>query len=153
MHRRTFLRHSSVALAASTFTACSSKAKPQLHVFTWSDYLDPTLQQKFENLHKCTVVIDTYDSNEAMFAKLKGGATGYDIVVPSSYMVKAMIRENLLAKLDLTKIPNTKNIDADHLENCRRDEKRKPPCGRQVGPRAEAWPSSPAQTEFANPRR
>ena len=116
MQRRTFLRNSSVALAASAFSACGSKSKPELHVFTWSDYLDPDLQKKFEAAHQCTVVIDTFDSNEAMFAKIKGGATGYDIIAPSSYMVKAMIRENLLAKLDLTKIPNSKNIDADHLK-------------------------------------
>ncbi len=116
MHRRTFLRHSSVALAASAFSACSAKSKPQLHVFTWSDFLDPALQQKFETQHNCTVVIDTYDSNESMFAKLKGGATGYDIIVPSSYMVKALVRENLLVKLDLGKIPQSKNVDADHLK-------------------------------------
>lgn len=116
MQRRTFLRHGSAALAASALSACSSKAKPELHVFTWSDYLDPTLQQKFEKQYSCTVFIDTFDSNESMFAKIKGGATGYDILVPSSYMVKALIRENLLAPLDLAKIPFSKNIDADHLK-------------------------------------
>lgn len=116
MKRRTFLRHSSVALSASVFSACSSKAKPELHVFTWSDYLDPELQKNFESQHQCTVVIDTYDSNESMFAKLKGGATGYDILVPSSYMVKALVRENLLAKLDIAKIPQSKNVDAEYLK-------------------------------------
>lgn len=115
MKRRTFLRHSSVALAASAFVSCQSTPVKELHVFTWSDYLDPTLQDKFEKEFQCKVIIDTYDSNESMFAKIKGGATGYDILVPSSYMVKALIRENLLLKLDATKIPHVKNIDAAHL--------------------------------------
>jgi spermidine/putrescine transport system substrate-binding protein len=116
MQRRTFLRHGSLALTAAAFSSCASKSKTELHVFTWSDYLDPDLQKKFESLHQCSVVIDTYDSNEAMLAKLKGGATGYDIILPSSYMVKALLREKLLAPLDLSKITNSKHIDADHLK-------------------------------------
>jgi spermidine/putrescine transport system substrate-binding protein len=116
MDRRTFLRHSSAALATAAFSSCSTGAEiPTLHVFTWSDYLDPALQQKFETLHKCKVVIDTFDSNESMFAKIKGGAAGYDVLVPSSYMVKALVRENLLLKLDHSKLSRLKNIDAGHL--------------------------------------
>jgi spermidine/putrescine transport system substrate-binding protein len=79
------------------------------------DYIDPALVQKFESDFQCRVVIDTYDSNESMYAKIKAGATGYDILVPSSYMVKALVRDNLLAKLDLAKIPNNKHIDQSHL--------------------------------------
>ncbi|HBE23565.1 MAG TPA: spermidine/putrescine ABC transporter substrate-binding protein [Verrucomicrobiales bacterium] len=116
MDRRTFLRHSSAALATAAFSSCSTGAEiPTLHVFTWSDYLDPALQQKFETLHKCKVVIHTFDSNESMFAKIKGGAAGYDVLVPSSYMVKALVRENLLLKLDHSKLSRLKNIDAGHL--------------------------------------
>jgi len=46
-----------------------------------------------------------------MFAKIKSGGTGYDIVFPSGDHVKMMINEGLLEKLDLSKIPNFKNID------------------------------------------
>ena len=60
---------------------------PTLNLFTWADYVKPELVQQFEHEQKCKVVIDTFDSNEAMLAKLKSGATGYDLVVPSSYMV------------------------------------------------------------------
>jgi spermidine/putrescine transport system substrate-binding protein len=116
MQRRTFLQHSAAALALGSLPSCSSSQKAELHVFTWSDYIHPTLLQKFESTFQCTVVLDTYDSNESMLAKLKGGATGYDIIVPSSYMVKALIRENLLSPLDLSKIPNSKHIDPGHLK-------------------------------------
>ena len=58
---------------------------PVLHIYTWSDYVKPELVQRFERENGCRVVIDTYDSNEAMYAKLKAGAAGYDLLFPSSY--------------------------------------------------------------------
>ena len=115
MQRRSFLQSGSAALLAASWSSCSSAKKTELHVFTWSDYVHPKLVQKFEAAHQCRVIIDTYDSNESMYAKLKAGATGYDIIVPSSYMAKAMAREKLLSTIDLTKISNQKNIDAAHL--------------------------------------
>lgn len=116
MQRRAFLQHGAAALAAGSLSSCFSSKTTELHVFTWSDYIHPELVKQFETAFSCSVVIDTFDSNESMFAKLKGGATGYDILVPSSYTVKALLRDNLLAPLDLAKIPNSKNIDADHLK-------------------------------------
>jgi spermidine/putrescine transport system substrate-binding protein len=46
--------------------------------------------KKFEKQHGCEVVIDTFDSNESMYAKLKAGATGYDLVFPTAYMIQVM---------------------------------------------------------------
>lgn len=116
MQRRSFLRHASAAVVTGSMTSCFSSKKQELHVFTWLDYIDPALLQKFEANFQCQVIIDTYDSNESMYAKIKAGATGYDILVPSSYMVKALVRDNLLAPLDLTRIPNSKNLDEDQLK-------------------------------------
>lgn len=39
-------------------------------------------------------------------AKLQAGATGYDVIFPSDYMVAQMIELGLLAELDLESIPN-----------------------------------------------
>ncbi|MFM2221508.1 MAG: hypothetical protein RLZZ553_1256 [Verrucomicrobiota bacterium] len=116
MQRRTFLRHASASLAAGSISSCFSSKKQELHVFTWQDYLDPALQHKFESDFQCRVIIDTYDSNESMYAKVKAGACGYDILVPSSYMVKALVRDQLLTTLDLSKIPNKKHLDPDHVK-------------------------------------
>lgn len=85
-------------------------------MFSWIDYIDPALLQKFEANFQCRVIMDTYDSNESMYAKIKSGAAGYDILVPSSYMVKALVRDNLLAPIDLSRIPNSKHLDQDHLK-------------------------------------
>ena len=61
------------------------------------------------------VSVDVFASNEDLLAKLKSGASGYDVIMPSDFMVAIMIKENLLSALDLTKIPNFKNISTQFL--------------------------------------
>jgi spermidine/putrescine transport system substrate-binding protein len=82
-----------------------------LHLYTWADYISPEIVEKFEKQHGCEVVIDTFDSNESMYAKLKAGATGYDLVFPTAYMIQVMHAEGLLQNLDHAKLPNLPNID------------------------------------------
>ena len=77
-------------LVALLATAVSASAQTVLNMFTWADYINPDLVTKFEEAHKCKIVIDTFDSAENMYAKLKAGADGYDVVVPTSYMQKVM---------------------------------------------------------------
>ena len=62
------------------------------------------------------MVIDTFDSNEAMYAKIKAGATGYDLLTPSTYMVGVLHAQGLLQPLDAALIPNRKNVDAEYLK-------------------------------------
>lgn len=81
-----------------------------LHYFTWSDYDDRELIKGFERAAGVKVVVDTFSSNEELLAKLQSGAGGYDVIVPSDFMVSIMIRQNLLAELDLTAIPNAKSL-------------------------------------------
>ena len=68
-------------------------------------------------------MIDIFDSNEAMLAKLKAGATGYDVVFPSSYMIRAMAEDELLQKLNHANIPNLKNVDPIFVGNVSIDKK------------------------------
>ncbi|WP_395745552.1 spermidine/putrescine ABC transporter substrate-binding protein [Prosthecobacter sp.] len=82
-----------------------------LHLYTWADYISPEVVKKFEQQQHCRVVIDTFDSNESMFAKVKAGATGYDIVFPTAYMIQVMQAQGMLAPLDHKLIPNLPNID------------------------------------------
>jgi spermidine/putrescine transport system substrate-binding protein len=116
MKRRQFLTTSSAALAAGLLPGCGSKPGRTLQVYTWAEYIDPDLVKTFEKQHGCKLVIDTFDSNEAMFAKLSAGATGYDVLVPTSYMVKTLAKENMLQPLDHSKLPNLEHIDPDHLK-------------------------------------
>lgn len=79
-----------------------------LHIYNWGDYLSEDVVKKFEEEFHCTVKVDVFDSNEAMYAKLKAGASGYDIIVPSSYMACVMNEQGMLEKLDHARMPNVR---------------------------------------------
>jgi len=95
--------------------AACGKARPVLSVYTWSDFIKPEIVGRFEREQGCRVVIDTFESNEAMYAKLKAGAAGYDLLMPSSYMVSLMHAQGLLARLDHALLPNLVHLDPDYL--------------------------------------
>lgn len=106
-----------LALALSG-CAKSQPAKPQqkvLNVYNWSDYIDEDVVREFEQEFNVKVNYDTYGSNEELLAKLMTGVSGYDIIVPSDYMIEIMIEEGLLAELNHSSIPNLKNIDPRFL--------------------------------------
>ena len=101
---------------ALTLSGCGSnnKNKPTLKVFNWGEYADMDVIRGFESEYDCRVIYETYDSNEAMYTKLLGGNT-YDVMVPSEYMIERLIKENLLQKIDWTKITNQKSLDSSVL--------------------------------------
>ena len=78
-------------------------AMATLHYFTWSDYVSPELIHEFEQAHGARVVVDTFSSNEELLAKLQGGASGYDVTVPSDFMVSIMAAQ----PRNLTRCPKT----------------------------------------------
>jgi len=102
--------------AAVLFSAACGKTRPVLSVYTWSDYIKPDLVRRFERERGCRVVLDTFESNEAMYAKLRAGASGYDLLTPSSYMVSLMHSQGLLRRLDHALLPNVVHVDPDYLE-------------------------------------
>ena len=105
------------AVASGALLACAGCRAPEraLHVYTWADYFKPDVVARFERKERCRVVIDTFDSNEAMYAKLKAGASGYDVITPSSYMVQVMAGQGMLLALDHARLPNLANVDRDIL--------------------------------------
>lgn len=116
MNRRHFIATSSSAVAAGLLPSCSGKSSQQtLTVFTWADYLSTDAADSFAKANNCKLVIDTFDSNESMIAKIESGATGYDILIPSSYAVKELDTKGLLQPLNHSLIPNLKNIDKEYL--------------------------------------
>ena len=96
-----------VALLIARFSGfCGRGEVLQLNVFSWSEYIPQEVVNGFTKETGIKVVLSTYESNEAMYAKLKLlGAKGVcDLVVPSGYFVEVMAQDNLLAKLDKSKI-------------------------------------------------
>ncbi len=91
-----------------------SKSKPELYVYIWSDYISSDVIKKFEKEYNCKVVVDTYDSNESMYAKLKLGAAGYDLLFPSNYILGIMHKEGMLQPINRELIPNAKYFDSKY---------------------------------------
>lgn len=81
----------------------------------WSNYISPALIQEFEKKTGIRIHISNYSSNEELLAKLQAGASGYDVAVPSDYMVGAMIHLGLLQELDHAKLGNFKHLDPKYL--------------------------------------
>lgn len=87
-----------------------------LNVYNWGLYISDgtdgamNVEKEFEELTGIKVNYTTYDTNEAMYAKIKSGGGNYDIVVPSDYMIGKMIEEDMLEPLDFNNIPNYRMI-------------------------------------------
>lgn len=92
-----------------------NKGNDKLVIYNWGDYIDPELLSEFTKETGIQVQYETFDSNEAMYTKIKQGGTTYDIAIPSEYMIAKMKEENLLEKLDHTKIKGLENIGSNFL--------------------------------------
>ena len=118
MKRLTAIILSILAVSVGLYVSINEISKSQgitsgntLNLYNWGDYIDPKLITKFEKETNYRVSYETFDSNEAMYTKIEQGGTAYDLAVPSEYMIQRMIKENLVFKLDHTKIKGLENID------------------------------------------
>lgn len=109
------LRVIAVSAAAAALLVSCGEDRPVLSVYTWADYIKPGIVRRFERERGCRVIVDTFESNEAMYAKLTAGASGYDVLTPSSYMVSLMHRQGLIERLDHALLPNLAHVDPDYL--------------------------------------
>lgn len=82
----------------------------ELYVYNWADYIDEELVTRYQEETGVTIVYDTFESNEDMLAKLQAGATGYDLIFPSDYMVAQMIELDMLAEINMDNIPNFRHL-------------------------------------------
>lgn len=100
-----------IMIAALMITLlCGCSDKKTLHIYTWADYIDPEFVTQFEKENDCKVVIDTFDSNETMFAKLMAsGNSGYDICCPTEYYIQILKDADLIEKLNTSKLKNVVN--------------------------------------------
>ncbi len=86
--------------------------KPILHVYTWSNYFDDAVLSEFEEAHGVKVQLSYYSSNEEMIAKLQAGARGYDVIVPSSYVIRTLKALDLLVPVDVANWTEIKDVDS-----------------------------------------
>ena len=122
-----------LALSLLTFVSCTKKAdspnvtpgsagapvaqsEPRVvNLAVWSNYVSLELFQEFEKRSGIKVQVSNYSSNEELLAKLQAGASGYDVAVPSDYMVFAMQKLGLIRELDRSKLPHFKSLDPKFL--------------------------------------
>lgn len=82
-----------------------------LNVYNWPDYIAENMISDFEKETGIKVNYQTFETNEALNAKLVAGNSGYDIVVPGAMFAQSQIESKLLRPLDKEQIPNYKNLD------------------------------------------
>lgn len=88
-----------------------------INVYNWGEYISTGADEgtldvngEFEKLTGIKVNYTNYATNEELYAKLKGGGTTYDVIIPSDYMISKMIKEELIQPLNMDNIPNYKYI-------------------------------------------
>jgi spermidine/putrescine transport system substrate-binding protein len=96
--------------SASTSTSASAPPKPdKLFLYNWQNEFAPENKTNFEAATGIEIVESFYQDNEALIAKLKAGATGYDLIVPTGYAVTILRKSGVLQPLDMTLVPNFAN--------------------------------------------
>ena len=102
----------SVTPSQAATPAPSYATESELIMYNWSDYVSKKNMADFKAEYGVTKFqYDIFDNNDALMAKLQGGATGYDIAAPTNNYVPAMVEEGFLQKLDMTRIPNMQRIN------------------------------------------
>lgn len=84
--------------------------KKELFVYNWTTYIAENTISDFETATSIDVTYDNFSNNEELLAKMQAGAKGYDVIFPSDYMVDVMMKEDLLLKIEPSKIPNNNNL-------------------------------------------
>lgn len=93
----------------------------EINVYNWGEYLSDgedglmDINAEFTKLTGIKVNYLNYETNEAMYAKIKSGANSYDVIFPSDYMVSRLIDEGLVQEINFDNIPNMKYIDESFL--------------------------------------
>lgn len=109
-----------MAMAASLLAGCGGKAEEnsagEVVVYNWGEYIDPEVLTMFEEETGIKVVYDEFETNEIMYPKVEAGASVYDVICPSDYMIEKMIQNDLLAEINFDNIPNAKNIGESYFE-------------------------------------
>ena len=98
-------------VASATAKGAANTEEKLLNIYNWPDYIPEGMIAAFEKESGIKVNYDTFETNEALHAKLVAGNSGYDIVVPGAVFAKPQIEGGLLQALDKSRIPNLTHLD------------------------------------------
>lgn len=113
-NRRAVLKAAGVAAIGVTFMPRFSLAaeEKKLNLYNWDTYIGSNTLADFQESTGIETKMDLFADNDELFAKLKGGNPGYDVIVPTNDALERMIKAGMIQPLDHSKIPNMANIDA-----------------------------------------
>lgn len=100
-----------VIFAASLLSLFSCSKKKTLYLYNWTYYTPDEVIAKFEEEFNCKVKLDVYATCDEMYAKLKAGAKGYDLVIPSNDFVSIMLKQGMIQEIDQSKFTNRDKIN------------------------------------------
>jgi len=113
--RRGFLA-GTTAVGVSLTLPKAFAADGKVNFYNWDTYIGENTIANFEKSSGIKVQYDLFADNDELFAKLKGGNPGYDIIVPTNDFVERMLEADMLLPIDHSKIPNIANIDPLFME-------------------------------------
>jgi spermidine/putrescine transport system substrate-binding protein len=102
-----------------------AEEEPKLNFYNWDTYIGETTLETFKEASGIDVNMSLFATNDELFAKLRAGNPGFDVIVPGSEFVERMIQANLLEPLDHAKIPNIKNVAPEFMTDAPFDPGRK----------------------------
>jgi spermidine/putrescine transport system substrate-binding protein len=95
----------------------ASRSGQKVVIYNWTEYIPDNVLRQFTKETGIQVEYATYESNEAMYSKLKLlGGKGYDIAVPSTFYVEKMRKEGLIQPIDKSLLSNYGNLDGSLLD-------------------------------------
>jgi len=89
-------------VAAMAWASLAPVAAEDLHIYNWSDYVNPAVIEAFEKETGIKIVYDTFDQMDIVESKLLAGKTGYDLVVVTASFLPRQIPLNLYLPLMTT---------------------------------------------------
>ena len=117
--RQPFHQHLALALASLALVASlASGAEQSVHIYNWNDYFAEDTLPGFQTATGIRPVLDVYDANEVLEAKLLAGSSGYDVVFPTARPFAARhIKAELYLPLDKDKLPGLDGLDPDIMQS------------------------------------
>jgi spermidine/putrescine transport system substrate-binding protein len=135
--RRTMLKGMGIAAVGFSLTGalagCGEKEaaklangeEARLNFYNWDTYIGETTLKDYKDSAGVDVNMTLFASNDELFAKLRAGNQGYDVIVPSNDFVERMVAADMLTPLDQAQIPNFEKNIAPEFKDVPYDPKRK----------------------------
>ncbi len=100
-----------VGLTLGPRLSWAAEEEPRINFYNWDTYIGETTLDDFAEASGIEVKMDLFADNDELFAKLREGNPGFDLIVPTNDFVERMIEARMLDALDHSLIPNIDNVD------------------------------------------